>query len=192
MQDLIKRRVAWIDILRGIAIILMIPANLSPLWSSAHPLWFRIAASYAAPAFIMLSTGMVILNANSHNFNYYLKRGLLVIGFGVFMDVCVWKIFPFITYDVLYLIGLVMPIIYLIRHFSTIQLFFLGLLIFFLTPFLQHSIGYHLEISEVALFHPYWPGMGRIIQALLIDGWFPVFPWLGIAIFGTLFFKVLF
>lgn len=46
-------RISWIDVLRGVAIILMMPANLSIFWSAPHPLWFRVLASYAAPIFIM-------------------------------------------------------------------------------------------------------------------------------------------
>lgn len=191
MQSLTPR-ISWIDILRGIAIILMIPANLSLLWSQPHPLWFRILASFAAPIFIMLSTGMVILNANKYHLKHFFQRGLIIIGFAICMDICIWKIFPFVTYDVLYLIGFALPIIYLARHFSITKLVILGTIIFILTPLLQQLFGYHLEISEITWAHPYWPGTFRLFQSWLIDGWFPVFPWLGVAFFGAAFFRIIF
>src|SRR5690348_8983460 len=90
MKDFRKYRIPWIDVLRGLAIVFMVPANFSPLWCQPHPLWFRIATSYAAPIFIMLSTGMVILNAHKYNFTYYLHRGLIILGCAVFVDISVW------------------------------------------------------------------------------------------------------
>ena len=192
MKPILAPRIAWLDVLRGIAIILMIPANLSLLWTEAHPLWFRIVASYAAPIFIMLSTGMVVLNANKYDFKHFFQRGLIIIGFAILMDICIWKIFPFVTYDVLYLIGFALPVIYLIRHFSIAKLALLGTSIFMLTPYLQHIAGYHPNITEITLINPYWPGTLRLLQTWLIDGWFPVFPWLGVALFGAAFFRIVF
>lgn len=189
MQKL--HRIPWIDILRGIAITIMIPANLSTLWIEAHPMWFRIVASYAAPIFIMLSTGMVILTRNQHGFSYFLNRGLTIIGFAVLIDIVVWKIFPFVTYDVLYLIGISIPIIYLMRHLNNMKLFVVGAFIIVLTPLLQHFIGYHLEISEINWANKYWPSLARLLQAWLIDGWFPVFPWLGLALLGAIVFRLI-
>lgn len=192
MQNSQTMRLPWIDVLRGIALMCMIPANLAPLWGEPHPLWFRVLLSYAAPIFIMLSTGMVILTAKHYDFKYYLQRALLIFGFAVFMDVCIWKIFPFVTYDVLYLIGIALPIIYLLRHWNTAKLITLASLIFILTPFLQHHLGYHPEISEISWPDRYWPGTLRLLQAWLIDGWFPLFPWLGVSIFGAVFFRTVF
>ena len=45
----------------GIAIMLMIPANLSPYYAEPHAMWYRFVSSLAAPMFIFLSAGMVIL-----------------------------------------------------------------------------------------------------------------------------------
>ena len=54
MTELQKQRLQWVDVLRGIAILFMIPANLSTLWEASHPMWFRLMGSFAAPTFILL------------------------------------------------------------------------------------------------------------------------------------------
>ena len=65
-----QSRLCWIDALRGLAIILMVPANLA----EPHAVWYRILRSFAAPIFIMLSAGMVVLTAERHTLSYYLAR----------------------------------------------------------------------------------------------------------------------
>lgn len=188
----LEARVHWIDVLRGIAILLMIPANLSFLWGESHPLWFRLGASYAAPIFIMLSTGMLVLNTSKNTLSYALERGALIIGFGVFMDICVWRTFPFVSFDVLYIIGIALPIIYLAYRFSEKGLIITSIIIFLLTPILQFYIGYHTSVLDIDWDNKYWPGITRLLQSWFIDGWFPVFPWLGFAVLGAVFFRTVF
>lgn len=190
----VNTRIPWIDFLRGIAIMLMVPANYSPLLAEPHPLWLRMMGSYAAPIFILLSTGMVILNKNKekHDLDYYLLRGSIIIFFGVLMDLLNWGIFPFVSYDILYLIGLALPVVYVVRHCRISQLISLGLIFFIFAWILQKGAGYHSAILEVYLDHPYWPGIMRLFLSGLVDGWFPIFPWLGYAFFGAAFFKIIF
>ena len=55
-------RLRWVDSLRGFAILAMIPANLLHYYAEPHPLWYRVFASCAAaPIFIAVSAGMVVL-----------------------------------------------------------------------------------------------------------------------------------
>ena len=81
-------RIIWVDFLRGIAIMLMIPANLSPYYAEPHAMWYRFMSSLAAPMFISLSAGMVVLNSEKHHFDYYLMRGAAVMLIGVFWIYC--------------------------------------------------------------------------------------------------------
>jgi uncharacterized membrane protein len=184
-------RIAWIDILRGIAILLMIPANYSPLWTEPHPLWFRFLASLAAPTFILLSSAMTLLNAHKHSFKYYLQRGTIIIGYGVAVDLLVWNVWPFTSFDVLYLIGFSLPIMYLCYRFKNLSLIVFSAVIFITTPLLQHYFGYHNEALEISLDTLYWPGLTRILESWFIDGWFPLFPWLGYGFCGMLYFRYL-
>ncbi len=184
-------RISWIDILRGIAIMLMIPANLSPVWNEPTQ-WFRVVASYPAPTFIMLSTGMVILNAQKYSFKYFLQRGLIVVGFAAFVDIFGACIFPFTAFDVLYLIGVSLPIIYLAHHFNTVKLMTTCFMIIVASVILQNLVGYHESLLDITWANRQWPGLLRVLQSWFIDGWFPIFPWLGVVFFGAALFKIIF
>lgn len=185
-------RLPWIDTLRGLAILLMIPANLSPYLTEPHAMWFRILGSFAAPTFIMLSAGMIVLRGEKHSLSYYLKRGGIVVGVGVLLDVFLWNIFPFTSFDVLYPIGLAMPLLYLLRRSDHRELLYISVIIILATYVLQALFGYHAEALEVYFDDIWMPAVGRILQSWFIDGWFPIFPWLGYAFIGALFFRTLF
>lgn len=185
-------RLPWVDTLRGLAIILMVPANLAPYLSEPHSMWFRILGSFAAPAFIMLSAGMIILRGEKHSFSYYLKRGGIVVGVGVLLDTLLWNIFPFTSFDVLYPIGLAMPLLYLLRKLESRELLYISVILILGTYVLQAIFGYHAEALEVYFDDMWMPSVGRLLQSWFIDGWFPIFPWLGYAFIGALFFRTLF
>ncbi len=185
-------RVPWIDTLRGLAIILMVPANLAPYFAEPHPIWFRILGSFAAPTFIMLSAGMIVMRGEKHNLSYYLKRGGIVLGVGMLLDMLLWKIFPFTSFDVLYPIGLAMPLLYLLRRTDSRELLYISIIIILATYVLQALVGYHAEPLEVYFDDMWTPSVVRLLQSWFVDGWFPVFPWLGYAFIGALFFRTLF
>lgn len=185
-------RLPWIDTLRGLAIILMIPANLAPYLAEPHTMWFRILGSFAAPTFIMLSAGMVVLRGEKHSLSYYLKRGGIVVGVGVLLDTVLWRIFPFTSFDVLYVIGLAMPLLYLMRRSDARELLYISVIFILAAYVLQMLFGYHAEALEVYFDDIWTPTIGRLAQSWFVDGWFPIFPWLGYAFIGALFFRTLF
>lgn len=185
-------RLPWIDTLRGLAILLMIPANLAPYLGEPHSMWFRILGSFAAPTFIMLSAGMIVLRGEKHSLSYYLKRGGIVVGVGVLLDTLLWKIFPFTSFDVLYPIGLAMPLLYLLRRVDARELFYIAVIFILGTYVLQALTGYHAEALEVYFDDMWTPSIGRLLQSWFVDGWFPIFPWMGYAFIGALFFRTLF
>jgi len=192
MSDL-ARHITWIDILRGIAILIMIPANLSPWLGEPHALWYRIMDSYAAPTFIMVSAGMIVLNSHKHNLRYYLSRGGLIIGFGALADICLHWILPFTSVDVLYLIGVALPVTFLAQRYSSRQLLIFGVPFFIIISFLlQKLLGYHTAALEVPITQPFWPGISRILLSWFVDGWFPLFPWLAYGLLATVFFRFIF
>lgn len=185
-------RLPWIDTLRGLAIILMVPANLAPYLAEPHSMLYRILGSFAAPTFIMLSAGMVILRGEKHDLGYYFKRGMIVVGIGVLIDVLLWRIFPFTSIDVLYLIGFSMPLLYLLRRSDSRELLYISIILILATYIVQLFFGYNTVPLEVYFDDLWTPSIGRILQSWFIDGWFPIFPWLGYAFIGALFFRTLF
>lgn len=186
LNDFSAPRIAWIDLLRGLALLMVIVANYFPLLGIPHPLWLRIIVSYAIPVFLMLSAGMVILNAQKHDLNYYLLRGIMIVACAAIVDVFFWNIYPFASFDILYITGLSLPIIYLTRTLNIRELAGIGFILVLLAWLTQLLFGYHSDLVET------YDGTLRILQSAFIDGWYPILPWLGCAFFGAAFFKWLF
>jgi len=194
---MLEKRDLSIDSLRALAIITMVAANMGPLLSSPHSIFFRYFGSFAAPTFVTLSGMMVampfVLGKNKHNFSYYLKRGLFLMAAGAFLDVVAYRELPFVTTEVLYLLGLGLPIIYLVRNASFISVFVMMLVFFIGAPLLQSHYTYSAEAFFIDLNDT------RNIQTSvfymigrnwLFEGTFPVFPWLGLPFLGVLFAKL--
>lgn len=175
------------DILRGIAISLMIMANsAASIYTETPPLWMRLFGSFAAPSFMILAGMMLAISSKPKP-----MRGLTVIATGALIDLMLWKIVPFMTFDVLYTIGIGIVITaYPARFFSIKMLWGLGLLFFLIGQGLQEVFGYHKEIFNIYLtpkeaVPPIASILAHIVHQLFIDGWFPLFPWLGFIWLGA-------
>ncbi len=178
-------RLYWVDVLRGLAILLMIPANLSPYFTEPHPMWYRILGSFAAPTFIALSAGMVVLRGADHPFVYYLRRGLLVTCVGMLLDAGLWSILPWTSFDVLYIIGPGMILGYFARRWKPAALF-AGFAVFAaVAMLLQKMCQYDPVPLQIYWSEFSWPETGRLFVSWFVDGWFPIFPWMGFVLFGA-------
>jgi uncharacterized membrane protein len=93
------------------------------------------------------------------------------------IDVFCWDIAPFESVDVLYLIGLALPAAALCLALDVRFHALLGAVILLLTPFMRAHFGYGPLLANP---EP-WP----VWRRLLVDGWFPLFPWLGVALLGA-------
>ncbi len=180
-----------VDTLRGLAIFTMIAANLAgAILVEPHPLLLRLYGTFAAPLFILLS-GMMISKGSAksaHDLKYYLVRMGLTLTIAALIDVLVWQFYPFLSFDVLYLIAVSMPIVYLSLRLNLKQRVALVATIFAITPVLQFLTGY---VAHPADFYiSIWENpIGQInlfslSHHYLVDGWFPIFPWLGVALLG--------
>jgi uncharacterized membrane protein len=168
-----------IDALRGFAVVIMVGANMVPyLLEEPYPLWLRAVSSLAAPTFVMLAGFMVGQGSASKSYGiwHYLKRSAVLLLVAALIDYLIWGATPFRTFDVLYLIALVLPAASAARRLSRPMVLACAALIFALTQPLQHLWGYGRDVS-----HPVW----ERVHALLLDGWFPVFPWLGVGLVGA-------
>jgi uncharacterized membrane protein len=184
-----------IDIIRGIAIFIMLGANVVGYVTSCevHPLWFDIYSSFAAPLFVLLSGYMVAVNsAKKHNsLSYYLLRGGMLILTAALIDSLLWQLLPFATFDVLYVIGLGLPLVFILEKKSIwIKIGFIMTVL--LITVILHRLWEYMEfpmeiefLSEEADYSDYT--LFNVLKALLYDGWFPVFPWITIPILGSIF-----
>lgn len=181
-----------VDVLRGLAITLMVGANLIPYFLEPPvPLWLRVVSSLAAPLFIFLSGMMVPLSCltKQRTFSYFLLKGGFVVAIAALLDLFVWGFFPFVDFDVLYLIGISLPLVYLYIYLPFQARLAVFLTIILITPVLQHLTGYSgllfqppvmAVLGGVAL-----PSPVMLLVQWFVNGWFPLFPWLAVALLGA-------
>ncbi len=181
-----------VDLLRGLAIAIMVAANLIPsLLAPPAPFWLRALASVAAPLFIFLSGMMVALSfrLKKHTFSYFLLRGGFVVALGALLDLLARGMVPFLDFDVLYLIGISLPLAYLFLELDLRKRMLVFLSIIVVTPFAQAFFGYSglpLSVPLIPVFtgSPL-PAATAVLRQWLIEGWFPIFPWLAVALLGA-------
>ena len=100
MQE--TNRIVQYDILRGIAISLMLMANsAASILTVTPPFLLRLVGSFAAPLFMVLVGMMLVITKKPKP-----SRGLIIVGIGCLVDLAVWQVLPFIGFDVLYTIGI--------------------------------------------------------------------------------------
>ena len=189
-----KERDVTIDILRGFAVFAMIAANTAgEVLRHPHPFLFRCYGSLAAPLFVFISGMMIFFTSQNKNYGimHYLKRALMILTIASLLDIFIWKLYPFMIFDVLYIIGVSTPIAYLFTKIKQKWLKF-GIIggIFLVTPILQHIFGYShdldtLFIGHKYVLHDYISILPSSFKHFMIDGWFPMFPWMGFFLFGT-------
>jgi len=186
-----NKRDVTIDVLRGFAIFTMIAANMAAFaLARPHPFLFRFYGTFAAPIFILISGMMVVYTTmvNGRNFRYFLIRGGLLILIAALIDIFVWTIYPFVSFDVLYLIGVALPIAYLFQRLSPLYRWLIIVAVFLLTPFLQQAFGYTDYPTELTLWGKTTIQAADptgVINHWLVDGFFPIFPWLGFSLLGV-------
>lgn len=188
----VSQRDTSIDIIRGLAIFTMAAANAAPYGlQEPHPFLFRLYGSFAAPFFITL-TGMMVYHSairKQSTLKHFIVRMLLILLVAAFIDIAAWKIFPFTTVDVLYLIAVATPVIYLTRELKIGWKILLILIFFFATPVLQQYFGYASYPTEFSLDGKpttVVDNQTNILHHWLLDGWFPLFPWMGFALLGSM------
>jgi uncharacterized membrane protein len=191
-----------VDVLRGVAILMMVAGHLAAaiylpstysneLFRSPFPLTVLVVGGFAPALFITIS-GMMVAHSTwrkGRGLGAFLKRGALVLLAGVLIDVLVWHIRPFTTVDVLYLIGVSLPVAYLFATRVPRALRWVAVLAFIvLTPLLQSWLGYTDYPTEYTLdgrIPNEIANQTNILNHWLCDGWFPLFPWLGFSILGV-------
>lgn len=178
------KRHKWIDGLKSLSITLMVFANSAAyFFNSEVNVYFRIASSLAAPSFIFLA-GANLYFSNETQFKNFLIRSAYLFVTAACIDFLIWKIVPFATFDVLYLISFGILICGIFR-FGKLSDFAFGT-IFILSSFLFQN-NYRFEIEELQLadndIYSSIAFKSNLMRAF-IDGWFPILPWIGFMFLG--------
>lgn len=184
-----------IDRVRGLAIVTMIAANLAPAtMAGSHPFWFRLYGSFAAPAFLFVSGYLLGASASKPSFSLYhlFRRCAALLLFGILVDVAIWQIYPLSSVDILYTIAAGSLITGLLARRSWIWTALLTIAIFLAAPLLRDRFPYSEYPPEMQLLeHPAWfvQALGPIAESWLVDGFFPLFPWVAFMLSGCLLFR---
>ncbi len=188
------KRLRSIDLIRGWAILVMLFANLAPtFFNFSKYSYIRLLFSTAAPIFIFL-TGHVTemkLSENKSMKNKIFFRIIQVLFLGVLIDVFIWKIVPFVTFDVLYLISFAQFLILILSFNKSMTLkWIVFFCIIIISLVLQKTYNYRIELPELGL-GIFFNEFNLIIESLPIkraffDGWFPIFPWIAFSLIGAI------
>src|SRR5690348_14586930 len=101
------KRDTTIDAVRGMAVFGMVCPNMIALLDGAAPYPLRVYGSFAAPFFVALAGMMVSVTSGQKHYDYghYVRRALMLLVTGGLVDIAVNRYVPFLTMDVLYLVG---------------------------------------------------------------------------------------
>lgn len=183
-------RIVLLDYLRAFAILIMIFANASPYCFFGVRIIpaIRIFFSVAAPIFIfLLGYTFALNNERRPNLSRQRMRSIQILSIAVFIDVIVWRITPFCTFDVLYLIGFSsFTLIYIKRIKSLSILSIITLIIFVIHIYLIRTVNYRFDNNDsiTIYFDSIQLFLKNSTTRFILDGWFPFFPWFAIALIG--------
>lgn len=203
-----KNRDRTLDILRGFAVLVMVPGNTAAwiLFGEPYPDWFLVYGIFGSfvPALFILLSGMMVVytvRIKGCGIGHFLKRaGALVFAEAVILSLLVWNVVPLIAAEILTLIAVGLPICFYFMRLPALLRWVVVIFIFILTPFLQSFLGYtpypteiHIftgELSEDIYVYPTLAKGQKLVQSgplqhWIVDGWFPIFPWLAFSLLGV-------
>lgn len=182
-----------IDALRGFAIFIMVISNSYDYIFDSNPnIIMRLFLSSAAPIFIFLSgyTFQLSVEKNKPNIEF-IKRIIQILVIAIVIDIFIWKLYPVQNFDVLYLISFSLIGMRLLKNFS-VNIKLLIALLFALGSFvLRIILQYRFQMKELDLGSLDFNTLSNFygfdfFKRIIIDGWFPVFPWFSIVIMGAI------
>lgn len=170
----------------------MIAANAAgPLLAEPHPLGFRLFGSFAAPLFIGLAGLMASGDAvgRQGRWRLPLERMAFLLFWAAVLDVVGSLSWPFVSFDVLYVLAFAMPVAAWAARVNRTVLLVLGLGIMAAGSAVRAWAGYSPNIRDLPLFEANSWQMGQIAttiaRQLAFEGWFPLLPWMGFVLVGA-------
>jgi len=191
-------RIAGLDALRGLAVILMLEQHLGKwLWEvpwiniraivHRHPILIgsNAVGGLAAPLFIMLAgIGAALLVKNRRDSaGMLVKRGIIIMIMGYVLNLITPAWFSSLSWYVLHLIGFSILTAPVFVRMSGMAALIAGSILFLVTPVFQYILDVppvlnNSLMSTISSAHD-------ALKVILVQGHFPVLPWLGVFIFGT-------
>lgn len=175
-----------LDFIKGVAVLIMIFANTVPYFFNLESEFFiRIIFSVAAPIFIISSGYITQINITNPELkkSKIIYRIFQILFFGAVIDALFWQSIPFITFDVLYLIGFSQLILLMINKK---YLIFICSAVFVFSLIVHQYLNYRFSINELTSFSITSLIEANPIKRMLFDGWFPLLPWLSFFLLGSI------
>ncbi len=173
----------------------MVASHLARPVLEDHPLWLRAWGSLAAPLFVTLA-GLLVAQTQFRKgrpLSHYLTRAGVILLLAAWIDVALWDLYPFLTVDVLYLIGVALPITALFARLPRPMQNVILLAVLAASEILRNVCGYPAEITAAFIWEPWrevFDNRWAIVQQWLFAGWFPLFPWLFFSFLGVRLFQM--
>ncbi|PLX20866.1 hypothetical protein C0584_03720 [Candidatus Parcubacteria bacterium] len=178
-----NKRFWEIDFLRGLAIIMMVIYHVA--WDLIY--FFEVSVninqgpwkifqSLTASLFIFLvGVSSFLSYQRKRSLLVFLKRGTQVFSFGLLISLVTWYLFPdeVIVFGILHLIGVTIVLTYFFQSLRYLNLVFGFLFIFIGSVF-------RVTFSNSLYLLPF----GIVPETYASLDYFPIFPWLGIALVG--------
>lgn len=111
------------------------------------------------------------------------RRGLFIFTLGILFNILVWLPADTFNWDVLTLIGTAFIVLRFVRNLPDIVPLSICVVLFVASPFLRIQSGYH-EYWLQGYFDPDWT-FSQILMGYLVNGYFPLFPWLIFPLLGS-------
>lgn len=180
-------RYASIDVLRTLAIILMVIVHFSenlagvpwaPAGFGAPMFGFLVGVSYC----IWLRQRYRRGDSDAQILRASVKRGLFIFVLGLLFNVAVWTPGDLFNWDVLTLLGSAMVLLAMIREQPPVVPLAMAAVVFLLAPVLSYQADYYAYWQD-GYFDPDWT-FAQIALGYFVTGYFPLFPWLMFPLIG--------
>lgn len=186
------------DILRAIAILVMICEHFTENWSEdvepapvyADFIWFM---GQLPPAFFVMLVGLSWSlwlrvqeragRSEDEIVKYSLRRGFAVLMLGFAVNIFLWKPQTTFEFDILLLIGASSMILVPLRKWRPSILVGLCVAIVLVTPFLRDFANFDSFWQDDQFAFP-TQSLTEVVLAALVNGHFPLFPWLIYSVAG--------
>lgn len=193
-----KARLHGLDALRGLAVFLMIEQHMGVwLWQgrrlgmSMIEVWplvaFNALGGGAAPMFITLAgvgTSLMLAQRDGPGVDALLvRRGLVLMGFGLFLNLVTPSWFSWGSWFVLHLMGFAMALAPLWRRMSDRTLVVLAVIVAIAAIAVQMALDTPMRLTNERMRDVSLPG--GPFRLALAESQFPILPWLAPYLLGT-------
>lgn len=186
-----KERLAYMDSLRGLAVLLMVQQHLQAwLWSiewisysytwPGHPVMLSLHFTgwFAAPLFVILAgAGAALMHESGRPSPEYIRRGLMIVACGYLLNIITPNWFRPESWYILHTIGTAIILAPLLLKLSNLLLALFTVSAVIIPALLQTWLNTPLMPGNIGMNDSSLPG--GILRLALSAGHFPIFPWIG-------------